>query len=84
MMSETNTLRRRYPGVQPFKAEQKDLFFGRETDIKEMLRLIEQEKLLVLYGKSGYGKSSLLNAGVVPRLNTVFKKKTIKQFRLSK
>lgn len=77
MIYETNALRRRYPGVQPFKAEQKDLFFGRETDIKEMLRLIEQEKLLVLYGKSGYGKSSLLNAGVVPRLDTVFRKKTI-------
>ena len=77
MMNETTTLRRRYPGVQPFKADQKDLFFGRETDIREMLRLIEQEKLLVLYGKSGYGKSSLLNAGIVPRLDTVFRKKTI-------
>ncbi len=75
-MSEM-TLRRRYPGVQPFKAEQKDLFFGRDTDIAEMLRLIGQEKLLVLFGKSGYGKSSMLDAGVLPRLGEVFRKKTV-------
>jgi hypothetical protein len=71
------TLRRRYPGVQPFKVEQKDLFFGRDTDITEMLRLIGQEKLLVLFGKSGYGKSSMLDAGVLPRLGEVFRKKKV-------
>ena len=59
----------RYPGVQPFQREQSDRFFGRDEDITRFLSLILQEKLVVLYGKSGYGKSSLLNAGIQPRLD---------------
>lgn len=59
----------RYPGVQPFQREQSDRFFGRDEDVTRFLSLILQEKLVVLYGKSGYGKSSLLNAGIQPRLD---------------
>jgi hypothetical protein len=59
----------RYPGVQPFQRDQSDRFFGRDEDITRFLSLILQEKLVVLYGKSGYGKSSLLNAGIQPRLD---------------
>lgn len=59
----------RYPGVQPFQRSQSDRFFGRDDDSARFLSLILQEKLCVLYGKSGYGKSSLLNAGIQPRLD---------------
>ncbi|MEY4904862.1 MAG: hypothetical protein RLZZ292_2677 [Bacteroidota bacterium] len=65
-MQQTN--HRRYPGVRPFEAQDKDLFFGRTQDIADLCDLISIEKLVVLYGKSGYGKSSLLNAGILPRL----------------
>ncbi len=58
----------RYPGVQPFSKEQKALFFGRDEDRERLLDLILLEKLMVLFGKSGYGKSSLLNAGILPSL----------------
>lgn len=58
----------RYPGVQPFQRSQSDRFFGRDEDIERCLSLILQEKLSVLYSKSGFGKSSLLNAGIHPRL----------------
>ena len=58
----------RYPGVQPFQRSQADRFFGRNDDRARFLSLILQEKLCVLYGKSGYGKSSLLNAGIQPDL----------------
>ncbi len=58
----------RYPGAKPFTIEYKDLFFGRDRDIDRFSRLIQVEKLTVLYGKSGLGKSSLLNAGVLPQL----------------
>lgn len=44
------------------------MFFGRDADIEDILDLILVEKLMVLFGKSGYGKSSLLNAGVLPQL----------------
>lgn len=56
----------RYPGVQPFTTAQSEIFFGRDQDISELYRLIRREALVVVYGKSGLGKSSLLNAGIVP------------------
>ena len=58
----------RYPGIQPFSDRQKDLFFGRDDDRERLLSLILVEKLTVLFGKSGHGKSSLLHAGIAPAL----------------
>ena len=56
----------RYMGVKPFEAANRSIFFGRVEDIEGLYNLILSEKLVVLFGKSGYGKSSLLNAGVLP------------------
>jgi hypothetical protein len=56
----------RYMGVKPFEASNRAIFYGRDTDIESLYNLILSEKLVVLFGKSGYGKSSLLNAGVLP------------------
>ncbi len=56
----------RYPGVKPFETRERDYFFGRDRDIADLYNLILLEKLCVLFGKSGYGKSSLLNAGIIP------------------
>lgn len=64
----------RYPGVQPFQKEQSHLFFGRDEEIETLYNLILLEKLVVLFGKSGYGKSSILNAGVLPKLDEENKK----------
>lgn len=61
-------LRRRYPGVTPFETAQADQYFGRTRDMQDLYDLIVLEKLVVLFGKSGYGKSSLLNAGIIPKL----------------
>lgn len=58
----------RYPGTRPFLEKESHLFFGRTSDKVKLTDLIELEKLVVLFGKSGYGKSSLLNAAVIPRL----------------
>jgi len=58
----------RYPGVKPFETSDAALFFGRQRDCRDLLDLILLEKLVVVFGKSGYGKSSLLNAGVIPGL----------------
>jgi len=70
-----NLLSRRFPGVTPFEREQEHLFFGRDREIADLLRLTSLEKLLVLFGKSGHGKSSLLNAGLLPKLETAFRGK---------
>ena len=62
-------LRRRYPGVSPFETHQADQYFGRARDVQDLYELILLEKMVVLFGKSGYGKSSLLNAGIIPKLS---------------
>ena len=58
----------RYPGVTPFSTAQKDLFFGREQDIQRLYELLSWNQQVLLYSKSGLGKSSLINAGLLPRL----------------
>lgn len=59
---------KRYPGTVPFTAKHKDLFFGREKEMAELYQLISLEQLVVLYGKSGLGKSSLIQAGIIPTI----------------
>jgi len=58
----------RYAGVRPFETEQQLLFRGRQQDIDSLFRFIQLEQLVVLFGKSGTGKSSLLNAGIIPKI----------------
>ena len=56
----------RYPGTRSFERKEADVFFGREGDTQQLWRLLRLEQLVVLYGKSGLGKSSLINAGILP------------------
>lgn len=58
----------RYPGARPFTTAQKKVFFGREKDLELFSNLVDLEELVVLYAKSGLGKSSLINAGLIPKL----------------
>ena len=64
-----NELQRRYPGLNYFTASQRAQFFGRDDEIEELHALILTEKIVTLFGKSGYGKSSLLRAGILPLLD---------------
>jgi len=57
-----------WPGLMPFTEDAQAFFHGRDAEAAELLRLIKREPLTVLFGQSGLGKSSLLNAGLFPRL----------------
>ncbi len=57
-----------WPGLSPFTEDQSGLFFGRDEEIRALTRLMERKALTILFGQSGLGKSSLLQAGVFPRL----------------
>lgn len=59
---------RPYPGLRPFESSEWAIFHGRERMADEVMRRIVRERLLVVHGDSGSGKSSLLRAGVLPRL----------------
>ncbi len=58
-----------YPGMRPYSADDADHFHGRGAEIDELLgRLRAGEREIYVIGPSGSGKSSLVAAGVLPRL----------------
>ena len=57
-----------YLGLASFEPKHKDDFFGREKLIELLWSKIAEKKLTLLSGASGSGKSSLVNAGIIPRL----------------
>lgn len=61
----------RYPGPKPFTTAEAKIFYGRGEDIDQLSKLVQQQRLMVLFGRSGLGKSSLLNAGLIPRLTEI-------------
>ena len=58
-------------GLAPYTEAMHDAFFGRARERRDLLALIDRARLSVLYGISGLGKSSLLQAGVFPVLRGV-------------
>jgi len=67
-MENANIHKTRYPGIVPFSTTQTALFFGREKNKQALYDLVVRENITLLYAKSGLGKSSLINAGLVPML----------------
>src|SRR3954467_11718514 len=57
-----------WPGPEAFRREDSKFFFGRDRPRDALTRLVLQSRLVLLYGRSGLGKTSLLRAGVFPRL----------------
>ncbi len=57
-----------YPGLRPFEAEEWSIFFGREQMIDDVIERLATHCLVLIHGASGSGKSSLVRAGVLPRL----------------
>jgi|CXWL01.1.fsa_nt_gi tetratricopeptide (TPR) repeat protein len=55
-------------GLASFREQDEHYFKGRGSDIDKLRTLVERERLTVLFGASGLGKSSLLQAGLFPRL----------------
>jgi tetratricopeptide (TPR) repeat protein len=58
---------------QPGTIAQEIVASGREEDVKQLIRLLsrDDQKLVVIYGPSGVGKSSLLTAGLLPALQDI-------------
>jgi WD40 repeat protein len=55
-----------YPGIEPFEYAQRQVFFAREAEVRTLTQLIILYRGVLLYSNSGMGKSSLINAGLVP------------------
>lgn len=57
-----------YVGPRTFSRQEADRFFGREREARELFSLIISERLTLFYAQSGAGKSSLINARLIPQL----------------
>lgn len=57
-----------YKGLASYQPEDAHRFYGREVLIDELARRIQLQKVLVVGGPSGSGKSSLVRAGLIPAL----------------
>ncbi len=66
-----------FPGLAAFDKEDAAVYFGRDDEIRRLIerlgarRVQGGAKLIALLGSSGSGKSSLLRAGVIPRLKNL-------------
>lgn len=58
-----------FPGLRPFDERENHLFFGRESQVDEMLNKLNRNRFLAVIGTSGSGKSSLVNCGLFPALH---------------
>ena len=57
-----------YKGLQPYTEQDREYFFGRGGDTEIIASNLYIAPLTILYGTSGVGKSSVLQAGVIPHL----------------
>jgi hypothetical protein len=55
-------------GLASFTEETRAFFFGRDAEVAELARRVQRKLLTILFGQSGLGKTSILRAGLVPRL----------------
>ena len=59
-----------YPGLRPFEYEDRDHFFGRGEQVETLYAKLKQTRFVAVVGASGSGKSSVVRAGLLPRLET--------------
>ncbi|MGW7253603.1 nSTAND1 domain-containing NTPase [Streptomyces sp. NPDC054834] len=59
-----------YRGLARFEAADAALFFGRDRLTDRLVELTRTSRFTAVFGPSGSGKSSLLRAGLIPRLRT--------------
>lgn len=57
-----------YPGPRPFAFEDAEWFCGREATVQSLSELVQTYPVTLLYGRSGTGKTSLIQAGLRPEL----------------
>lgn len=57
-----------YVGMRPFEEADGDYFYGRERESRQLTSLIVAHRVVLFYAQSGAGKTSLLQASVIPNL----------------
>jgi energy-coupling factor transporter ATP-binding protein EcfA2 len=58
-----------FPGLRPFREQDDRLFFGRDSQVDELVERLRRTRFVAVVGTSGSGKSSLVRAGLIPALH---------------
>jgi ATP/maltotriose-dependent transcriptional regulator MalT len=58
----------RFIGIRPFKKNENNLFFERENITEKILKSLYFNQITLIHSKAGYGKTSIINAGILPKL----------------
>lgn len=58
-----------YKFLDSYSKEDRDIFFGRDKEIEELYSRVFESRILIVYGTSGTGKSSLINCGLANKFN---------------
>ena len=61
-----------YPGLRPFTEKESIFFKGRDLHIRQIIKQLQEKKIIIITGASGDGKSSLVYAGVIPNARAGF------------
>lgn len=59
---------RPFPGLRSFEEKNELQFGGRDVEVNDLFLLVKRNSPVVVFGKSGIGKTSLLKAGLMPKL----------------
>ncbi len=62
------SIKKPYVGPRTFQENERDRFFGRDREARDLLALAVSEQLVLFYAQSGAGKSSLVNTCLIPDL----------------
>src|SRR6185312_2497851 len=54
--------------LEPFDEQHADSFFGRANEARRLADKVVSERIVLVHAETGFGKSSLVRAGVVKRL----------------
>ncbi|RYZ90491.1 MAG: ATP-binding protein, partial [Proteobacteria bacterium] len=58
-----------FPGIRPYRENESRFFYGREDHLSQVFNLLAKNQFAAILGTSGAGKSSLINAGLLPIIN---------------
>lgn len=54
--------------LDSYTKEDREIYFGREREIDELYHRLFESRIMLVYGESGTGKSSLINCGLINKL----------------
>ena len=71
-MSSEDNLISPFPGIRPYSENDAESFYGRDREVEDVLGVLKRFKLVTICGESGSGKTSLIEAGIIPKLKKGF------------